>query len=119
MIPGPAARRGAGVVHQHGDVAERRVDLVLQGLHALELADIGRHGDNSRASGRRGGRHVAGGPVERLGRQISQADLQAHRGEVARRRQADPARCPRHDSNATGGKSGMGAHGSSFRSDRA
>src|SRR4029453_13922553 len=44
MIPGPAARRGAGVVHQHGDVAERRVDLVLQALHALELVYIVRLG---------------------------------------------------------------------------
>src|SRR5271169_4964007 len=43
MIPGTAARRDAGVVHQYSNLAERVVSAVLQPPYLVQLADVGRH----------------------------------------------------------------------------
>jgi hypothetical protein len=45
MVERAAAWRGAGVVHQHIDRAEGGIGTVLEAIHLIDLADIGRYGD--------------------------------------------------------------------------
>ena len=75
MVKRAAARRDAGIVHQHPDLAERGIGAVLQPLHILRSADVGRHRDN-----RRSGQLVCGS-VERLSAHIGQANFHDHRRE--------------------------------------
>jgi hypothetical protein len=101
MVPRAAARRGAGIVHQHRDPAERGVGPLLKPQDLVHLADIGRHGDDGCA------RHLGLGAVERVLAQIGEADLHAQRGEPLRRRQADAARPAGDDRGAAFGQSRM------------
>jgi hypothetical protein len=108
MVVWPAAWRRAGIVHQHGDLAPGVIDAVLERLHALRTADIGRHG-------KKGGRaELTGGPVERFGRQIGQADLEAEGREAPGRRETDAAGGAGHDRDAAGCQGGMDGHGNPF-----
>jgi hypothetical protein len=45
MVERAAAWRGAGDVHQHVDRAEGGLGTVLEAIHLIDLADIGRYGD--------------------------------------------------------------------------
>ena len=45
VVKGAAAGRGAGVVHQHVDSAEGGISAVFEPIYLIDLADVGRHGD--------------------------------------------------------------------------
>ena len=69
------------------------------------FADVGRHGDDVAGPARRA--DLGRGALERLGRQVGQADLHAERGEALGGGQADAARRAGDDGDAAGRQGGM------------
>lgn len=96
--------RCAGIVHQHCDLAEGGIGLVLRGMHVVELADVCGHGTTA---GRRDCRDLSCGAVERLGRKVGQAYFQPHRSETARGGETNAARGAGDDGDAAGGEGGV------------
>ena len=104
----PAAL-GAGIVHQHGHLAEGGVDLLLEGLDILRPADIGRDGQHIvRLAGNAS--HLSRRPLERVAGKIRKADLHAEFRETFGGGEPDAACGPGDDGDAIRGDCGMLGH---------
>ena len=101
-----AASAGPGVVHQHGDLAERVIDRGLQAPDVVEAADVDREGSH-RIRLRRGGADFRGAGLERVAAQVRHAHFHAKRGEFGRSRQANAAGRSGDDRDPVRGQCGM------------
>jgi hypothetical protein len=104
VVEGAAAGRGAGVVHQHVDRTERGIGTVFEAIYLIDLADIGRHGDELGAG------QLRCGPVERVLAQIGEHQFHADRREALGRGEADAARTAGDDGNTAFAQRGMLRH---------
>jgi len=76
MVKGAAAGRSAGVVHQHVDRTKGGIGAVFEAIYLIDLADIGRHGDEFGAG------QLRCAPVQRVLAQIGEHQSHADRGEA-------------------------------------
>ncbi len=81
----------AGVVHQHGHVAEGVERLLLQTHDLLEPADVGGHGADVGGAAPGQGDHLGGGLVQPIASAVGQHQLHAQRCETLGGGEADAA----------------------------
>ena len=110
MIVGSAARRGAGVVHQHRHRPEGGIRLIAQRLDLLEPAHIRRHGPNRLTARGRGVHDKSGRLIECRARQVGETDAHAHRRKPHCRRKPDSARRTGDHGTTTGLQCGVDVH---------
>src|SRR5262245_37064931 len=111
MIPWPAARRGACVIHEYGDLPEFGVGAFFQAPNVLHSADIDRHLDDRSAG------QLGGCLVERVLTQVGEAKLHPHGREPSRCSEADPAGATGDHGNAVFAERWMVLHHNSLAFD--